>query len=165
MSVKCGSGMYSIHWSKKITKKVRGLYLFGLLVHFQKLAVLPSPWHTHASRMSVRTVNQSRLTFWNYRQLLCIVFASSDKHLFIDFTNTMYSTQHKDKNKSVRNLPQLKGSKLWEGHCLHSLPYPYCGLLPAGKFAKSLYPSYHCYCLPVGSWWFQWLTCELQWLE
>lgn len=51
----------------------------------------------------------------------------------------------------MRDLPQLKGSKL-EGHFLHSLPYPCCGLLPAGKFAKFLCPSCHCYYLLVGSW-------------
>lgn len=168
MSVKSGLWRRHVQCTLKLNiywKGKRTVYLFSPLVHFRKLAELSSSWHTHASHISISTADQSGLWLFEIRQPLCIVSAGSDKHLFIDVTNSMYIIQHKDKNKSVRDLPQLKSSKLWEGHCLHSLLHPSCGLLLASKFGKSLCPSYHYYCLPMRSRWFQWLTCELPWLD
>lgn len=120
--------------------------------------------------MSISTVNQSRLWVLEITDSLFILLlqAATGISLSIDFTNIMHSIQHKDNNKPLglrnRGLPQLKALRLWEGHCLHSLPHPCCSLSPDTEFAEFLSPGYYGCCLPMISWWLQWLACELQWL-
>lgn len=53
------------------------LYLFTLLVRFQKLAELPSSWHTHASHMSISTANQFRLWIFEITDSLFVSFSQA----------------------------------------------------------------------------------------
>ena len=140
----CGTGTYTEEvkrlWKKK--KGERTVYLLSMLVHFQKLANLPSSWHADAPHMSISAVNQSSLTSWNYSQPLCIAFAGSYKHLCIDFTTIMHSIQHKDNNKPLalknRGLPQLKSWRLRRTLSSQFDPSTLQSTTCDGKFAECL---------------------------